>query len=273
MRDRTGAGVSNLNESVAAWCTPKALTGGANSKRAERGAGGPDLQEQSSQWQTPATDIFRSRGGDRVDEMGLDQQARFWPSPQSRDHRSGETLQDYGNPRPLNEAVVKWATPRREDGESAGNHPNASDSLTGQTRLWNTPTTEDRAERHEPHSQGGLPLTAQAHHWNTPHGQGNRDASGKVGGSGGGEFAKQVNSFQDSPSDPPMSDGPKCFCGSHGCDLPTHKRKLNPIFETWLMGWPLWWLTSVPALYGLPEMVSYRFRLRSRLSFLLEGRD
>src|SRR6185437_345762 len=37
-------------------------------------------------WQTPATDSFRSRGGDRVDEMGLDQQARlFWPTPCASD--------------------------------------------------------------------------------------------------------------------------------------------------------------------------------------------
>lgn len=39
-------------------------------------------------WQTPAADSFRSRGGDRKDEMGLDQQARLtWPTPASRDHK------------------------------------------------------------------------------------------------------------------------------------------------------------------------------------------
>lgn len=31
-------------------------------------------------WQTPGTDSFRSRGGDRKDEMGLDQEARNWES-------------------------------------------------------------------------------------------------------------------------------------------------------------------------------------------------
>lgn len=35
-------------------------------------------------WQAPATDSFRSRGGDRKDEMGLDQQARnLWAAPAS----------------------------------------------------------------------------------------------------------------------------------------------------------------------------------------------
>lgn len=57
MRDKTGAGVKNLNE-------------------------------EASHWQTPATDSFRSRGGDRKDEMGLDQQARFFPTPAALDYRS-----------------------------------------------------------------------------------------------------------------------------------------------------------------------------------------
>ena len=34
-----------------------------------------------SSWQTPGVDSFRSRGGDRKEEMGLDQQARNWPTP------------------------------------------------------------------------------------------------------------------------------------------------------------------------------------------------
>jgi DNA (cytosine-5)-methyltransferase 1 len=38
------------------------------------------LHAAAKQWQTPATDSFRSRGGDRKDEMGLDQQARHWPT-------------------------------------------------------------------------------------------------------------------------------------------------------------------------------------------------
>jgi hypothetical protein len=39
-----------------------------------------DLNEQAAWWQTPAVDSFRSRSGNRKEEMGLDQQARFWPT-------------------------------------------------------------------------------------------------------------------------------------------------------------------------------------------------
>lgn len=46
------------------WTAPKTLTGGANSNRAARGAGGPDLQEQAEQW---APDN--------------------WPAPATRDHK------------------------------------------------------------------------------------------------------------------------------------------------------------------------------------------
>ena len=52
--------------------------------------GGIDLEGAAELWQTPAVDSFRSRGSDRKDEMGLDQQARFsqFPTPAARDFRS-----------------------------------------------------------------------------------------------------------------------------------------------------------------------------------------
>ena len=122
------------------WATPKATDGGPNSKREERGAGGPDLQEQARLWQTPSTDSFRSRGGDRKNEQGLDQQARFWSTPmaqdceqagsssygrtltkdsriwatpQARDHRSGETSDATAekNSRPLSEQACRYLPP------------------------------------------------------------------------------------------------------------------------------------------------------------------
>jgi len=83
-----------------------------------------ESESSSSQWQTPATDSFRSRGGDRKDEMGLDQQARsMFPSPASRDYRTpnkrsfadrgggskGEQLQNF-----VEHSI--WPTPRQEPG-------------------------------------------------------------------------------------------------------------------------------------------------------------
>jgi hypothetical protein len=68
-QDSIGAGyqgsVDSLTGATGLWSTPPA-----------------------NSWQTPATDSFRSRGGDRKDEMGLDQQARMFPTPASRDYRT-----------------------------------------------------------------------------------------------------------------------------------------------------------------------------------------
>jgi hypothetical protein len=280
------------------------------------GAGTP-LGMAAKIWQTPATDAFRSRGGDRKDEQGLDQQARLWATPMSRDTRSGETIADYGNARPLNEQAAQWGTPRVTTNDMSGNYRvDAKSRLEDQAFMWGTPMASDRS--HDPRTvDHGIQIANQAEMWNTPHGQGNTDATGKQGGTGGGEFSKQVNNWatpraEDSEScgnhpdasdsltgqtkmwntphaprahdsehsetsylarqisslqGPASPDGKICWCGSPGCALPTHKRKLNPIFETWLMGWPLLWLMSAPERYGRLAMELYRSKLRSRLRF------
>jgi hypothetical protein len=163
-------------------------------------------QDQAEEWQTPGTDSFRSRGGERKDEPGLDQQARLmWPTPHGNCHtgagqqgrdgglniqtsvarqmwktphgfantdRFGKTAGAGGemakqvtmwtSPRPTDENIdrrspeamererdrpnagASWPTPRAEDSECCGNHPNAQDSLTGVTREWPTPDTINR---------------------------------------------------------------------------------------------------------------------------------
>lgn len=80
----------SLTGATREWATPRTITGGAESaqRKQELGrteSGGGDLQAQVSMWQTPATDSFRSRGGDRKNEMGLDQEARLWPTPVAND--------------------------------------------------------------------------------------------------------------------------------------------------------------------------------------------
>ena len=79
----------------AQWPTPQAhdAQGSKTPEQIEKGreAGGViNLNETAEHWQTPQTDSFRSRGGDRVEEQGLDQQARdFWTTPQAHDAKGG----------------------------------------------------------------------------------------------------------------------------------------------------------------------------------------
>lgn len=80
--------VDSLTGAAKNWPTP--IVDRATYRGARQPEGNPlTLHGMANQWQTPATDSFRSRGGDRKDEMGLDQQARHfpsgerWPTPQS----------------------------------------------------------------------------------------------------------------------------------------------------------------------------------------------
>ena len=69
---RPGTGGRILAEEARNWKTPHGLTNNGD-------GGGGEFHKQVTHWQTPATDSFRSRGGDRKNEMGLDQQARSFP--------------------------------------------------------------------------------------------------------------------------------------------------------------------------------------------------
>lgn len=82
--------VDSLTGAAKTWSTPHAhnASGPPGAGTTERGGHAKDLvREALSIWQTPATDSFRSRGGDRKGEQGLDQQARMFPTPAARDYR------------------------------------------------------------------------------------------------------------------------------------------------------------------------------------------
>ncbi len=87
---------SHLTGAAQMWPTPKALTGGPNSKRKERGSGGPDLQEKVL-WPTPSNSMMT---------VGDMEQARFAGSDPKRPS--------------YNDANQKWATPSAWD--SVGSH-------------------------------------------------------------------------------------------------------------------------------------------------------
>lgn len=91
-REESGGG--DLQSQSEHWPTPNVPNGGRTSNTTSQREDGSkrqvDLAAIAPLWQTPATDSFRSRGGDRKDEMGLDQQARSlgWMTPNSRDWKS-----------------------------------------------------------------------------------------------------------------------------------------------------------------------------------------
>lgn len=98
-------GFTSLTEAAQAvsWPTPAARDGKGTNNASYEERGGESKGEQlpnfvAHLWQTPGTDSFRSRGGNRKDEQGLDQQARsheIWQTPRANEagdyqnHRDG----------------------------------------------------------------------------------------------------------------------------------------------------------------------------------------
>lgn len=227
-----------------------------------------DLAKHAEQWTTPGTDSFRSRGGDRVNEMGLDQEARHWQSPQGRDFRSGEITQEtkekHVGSRPLNEEVLNWPSPRTEDSESCGNHPNATDSLRGSVQNWLTP---HGAMGHEADGTYGCcgEAAKEAANWRTPTACSENSLRGS--GQNAARRAEQghainlqdeVNAWNvpttSRPTEPETSTaGPMCWCGLPSCVQRSHKRKLNVYFDEWLQGWPTNWSSAEKELTGFDQ--------------------
>lgn len=104
-----GVTLTDAIERGVMWLTPSASEDAAGVSDAMQ----PMLTHQAEQhWQTLATDSFRSRGGERKDEMGLDQQARTFPSslpdPEPAASGSGSSASGPTSRPRLNPAFVEW---------------------------------------------------------------------------------------------------------------------------------------------------------------------
>jgi hypothetical protein len=235
------------------WPTAKAISGGANSQREARGAGGPDLQEAAEQWSTPnCPDGGRSVSAETVArrgttakgkvQVGLESEVRHWQSPQGRDFRSGiitpETAAKHLGSRPLNEEVLNWPSP---NANPAG--PNMS-TMRENGRVANR-ITEQCLER-------------AAQNWPTSRAEDSESCGNHPGAID--SLRGAVENWQDPstslPTEPATGTaGPTCWCGLPGCVLRSHKRRLTPYFDEWLQGWPINWSSATKELIGFDQWV------------------
>lgn len=227
----------DLSNAADRWRTPDApgQTGGPRNRQASRGMGHQETvaeQAEAADWQTPAGDSFRSRGGERVAEMGLDQQARgFWNTPRVGAH---------GQP---------------------GNHSGATDSLEPQATNWPTPTTpapkdsERTAVEGAPgRKQRDLTVVIQ----DFPHFL--RATADVAKGSLAGETAAQpATPGEPSSMSAPTSRRPSASTINGNSESASRllRRQLNPRFVCWLMGWPPEWSSLAPLNSDSPETVLY----------------
>lgn len=172
-------------------------------------------------WPTPAA----SRGGyNQSDSPGAKIRPSIrtlavtnqWPTPQARDHRSGETASDYGNSRPLNEAATWWATPAAHERAQDPRQVDHGAQLANQAAMWATPNT---GESRSGHGRRGSP----------------RDPSDPR------QSARDLEVQAARCSHP----GPRT--AEDGLPLSLQTRRLNPRFVEWLMGFPIGW-TAFDAL-------------------------
>jgi hypothetical protein len=176
------------------------------------------------------------------DGMGtpLAMAVKIWPTPQSRDWRSGHASAAVldQNARPLSEVAVNWQTPLLADAGEKVTQASHHQGLLKQVAQWRTPTSSEDKRGDAPDWQpdpkaGEHSLTRQATQWMTPRvsetGQYQYDRGNKerpVLTLQGQAQAMPLASFL--PDRPISTVGEEC---SH------IRRTLNPLFVEWLMGW------------------------------------
>ena len=172
----------------------------------------------------------------RKRQVGLENQARLWPTPTSRDHRSihASPATVERNARPLSEMVGQWPTPRASDGEKGG--PNQT------------------------FGTGSVPLPALAAQWMTPR-------ASEVG------QYQYENGDRSKPK--PTLTGQAFSLPAPATVPPGEKssrehRTLNPQFVAWLMGWPPAWTSSECSATALCR---WRRHMRCALSSLGSPRE
>lgn len=192
-----------------------------------------------------------------------------------------------------------WASPRASDAEKGG--PNCRGGrgdpiLPGQACQWPTPNTPSggrtlppevcAAKGATPNGKRQVPLEMVAAYWPTPasrdHKGENSEAHVTTNSTGRMHMDQLPNFVAYSPQartipDGPISSLPNPGALPHSLAQPSEKlprllrRRLNPFFVEFLMGWPPGWTLPEPTACGHVETALWRHRLRRQLSSLCGG--
>ncbi|HWE50470.1 MAG TPA: hypothetical protein VG273_11795 [Bryobacteraceae bacterium] len=147
--------------------------------------------------------------------------------------------------------------------------------LRNQAAAWSTPTLNMTTGQWSEGREGGLNLQTQVARWPSPNANPSAPNNSKTRENGRISerltdqcLESRAMAFS-SLLDRKIQSGATCWCGTTSCGLPSHKRRLNPIFVNWLMGWPAFWTAPEPIPFAPRAMESYRSRLQSHFQFLL----
>jgi len=198
-------------------------------------------------WATPLRldSLRRLKSARRIGGSG----SSSWPTATAQDD----------NKSPEAHLAMKWRM-----GERDGTHANrtAITSLQVAVKQWTKGRPLGRQAPRSgiggPPSSPGGPTSPRL--WKTPHGAGNIDKTGKMGG--GGEFHKEVVNWQTPRTGAHGIPGADATHGGQPKGM-----RLNPRFVCWLMNFPLGW-TSFESLestsYERWAMQLFQLRLSAR---------
>jgi len=224
-------------------------------------------------WTSPLAHDTNPRGaGQRPSSKAgnacLARDATNWPTPNvptrgpeqraSKDNRGSGGID-------LQTTARNWPTARAEDAESCGNHPGATDSLTGAAKNWRTPNSRDwkgesaKSWQDRETADPTPTLCDQVALWQTPPAGGggavsrskDRMSEKLIAGQ-----ASETTSHCSRQVQAASSNGAKS-----SSDVPASRPRLNPDFVSWLMGMPVG-LTS----FALSATALSRWSRRMRLS-------
>jgi hypothetical protein len=242
-RPKLGQAISASGSSFWPTVTANCSTGAGTQGR----EGGPNLRSKAQMWLTP----HGMSGQDHTGKIGA----------------GGEFAKQAAN----------WSTPRATDGEKGG--PNMSFGAGGiplpaQSAHWATPQARDHFPLHSPdyiaskkaEGHGMANLNDQAARWPTPNATDTKGPSTRSPGKERPETNDDLPTRVSRFSHPVRSihDGQELSPTTR-----TLRRRLNPIFASWLMGWPTWWTSFAPISFAPSEMALWRRKQQRLLSCLL----
>lgn len=219
------------------------------SARLTRGLG----SSSSESWMTPHGMANKDKHGKQGMGGEFALQAQRWPTPVANDdnksmeaHLAMKSRMKGGprtQPTSLQVVAKNWHTPTTEDGKRDGDktllnygETTFSQRLRNQAAVWGTPRSSD----------------------------GEKGGPNQAFGSGSVPLSSQVCLFS-LPVQPTSMDGEE----SSKSD-PTSRRRLNPMFVCWLMGWPLGSTSFEPSE---TEWFHWRERMHSSLFSLVRGNE
>lgn len=189
-----------------------------------------------------SAEVVASRGmtEDGKRTVGLESEVRHWATP---DANAMERINRSDSPnaaiRPtLALAAAQWATPKSSEadrGVCPSELERRSPALSAQTETWATPTARD-------HKDGATNME-------------NVEVNGLLGRQVLMTSLHPVHSIIDGQELSPTAR--------------TLRRRLNPAFACWLMGWPIWWTNPAITNSVKPETELWRSKLQLQLSRLL----